>query len=99
EAANASDAVCALFRRWPSTRFDTSVVIDAIEQHDLPAARSSLPAVLSSDVMSFRGSSVMHLFAVRMQDDLFPQRRVDDPLVPDADRRALRLRRTCGRRA
>src|ERR1041385_555476 len=27
-----------------------------------------------------------------MQDDLFPQRRVDDPLVPDADRRELRLR-------
>ena len=92
EAAAAIDEVCALFRRWPSTRFDASLVIDAIEQHDLPAARRSLPAVLCSDVMSFRGRSVEHLFAIRMQDDLFPQRRVDDPLVPDADRRELRLR-------
>jgi RecB family exonuclease len=92
EAANAIDDVCALFRRWPSTRFDTSVVIDAIEQHDLsPVPRPSSP-VIATDVMSFRGRSVAHLFAVRMQDDLFPQRRVDDPLVPDADRRALGLR-------
>jgi len=92
EAANAIDGVCALFRRWPGTRFDTSIVIDAIEQSDLPAARGSLPAVIATDVMSFRGRSVAHLFAVRMQDGLFPQRRVDDPLVPDADRRELRLR-------
>ncbi|HKS25065.1 MAG TPA: hypothetical protein VJZ76_19880, partial [Thermoanaerobaculia bacterium] len=90
EAANAIDDVCALLRRWPSTRFDTSIVIDAIEQHEIGGAATG--GVITSDVMSFRGRSVAHLFAVRMQDDLFPQRRVDDPLVPDADRRALGLR-------
>jgi RecB family exonuclease len=90
EAASAIDEVCALFRRWPSTRFDTSLVIDAIEQHEIGGARTS--GVVASDVMSFRGRTVEHLFAIRMQDDLFPQRRVDDPLVPDADRRELRLR-------
>src|SRR4029079_5449974 len=74
EAANAIDDVCALFRRWPSTRFDTTVVIDAIEQHELsPVTRPPSP-VIATDVMSFRGRSVTHLFAVRMQDDLFPQR-------------------------
>ena len=90
EAASAIDAVCALFRRWPSTRFDASLVIDAIEQHQIGGTRTS--GVIASDVMSFRGRTVEHLFAIRMQDDLFPQRRVDDPLVPDADRRELRLR-------
>jgi ATP-dependent helicase/DNAse subunit B len=92
EAANAIDEVCALFRRWPTTRFDTSLVIDALEQHDLPPAPCALRPVIATDVMSFRGRSVEHLFAVRMQDDLFPQRRVDDPLLPDSDRRELRLR-------
>jgi RecB family exonuclease len=90
EAASAIDEVCALFRRWPSTRFDASLVIDAIEQHEIGGRRAS--GVVASDVMSFRGRTVEHLFAIRMQDDLFPQRRVDDPLVPDADRRELRLR-------
>jgi RecB family exonuclease len=92
EAAEAIDDVCALFRRWPNTRFDASLVIDAIEQHEINPVPRPLSPVLCSDVMSFRGRSVEHLFAIRMQDDLFPQRRVDDPLVPDADRRELRLR-------
>ena len=92
EAANAVDDVCALLRRWPSTRFDTSIVIDALEQHDLSPVTPHPSPVIATDVMSFRGRSVAHLFAIRMQDDLFPQRRVDDPLVPDADRRALGLR-------
>jgi ATP-dependent helicase/DNAse subunit B len=42
--------------------------------------------------MRFRGRSFEHLFAIRMQDELFPQRRVEDPLLPDTDRRALGLR-------
>jgi len=42
--------------------------------------------------MRFRGRSFEHLFAIRMQDDLFPQRRVDDPLLPDHDRRAMGVR-------
>src|SRR5437763_667652 len=90
EAGAAMDEVCALFRRWPSARFEAGLVIDAIEQHEI--GKTSAAGVIVSDVMSFRGRSVEHLFAIRMQDDLFPQRRVDDPLLPDADRRELRLR-------
>jgi len=42
--------------------------------------------------MRFRGRSFQHLFAVRMQDDLFPQRRVEDPILSDSDRREIGLR-------
>src|SRR5207253_6544887 len=52
EAAEAIDEVCALFRRWPSTRFDASLVIDAIEQHDLSPVPCPLSPVACSDVMS-----------------------------------------------
>ena len=41
----------------------------------------------SSDLRSFT-----HLFVVRMQDDIFPQRRTEDPLLPDSDRALLDLR-------
>ena len=42
--------------------------------------------------MKFRGRSFEHLFLIRAQDDFFPQRRIEDPLFPDSDRRALTLR-------
>ena len=42
--------------------------------------------------MKFRGRTFRHLFAVRMQDDSFPQRRTEDPLLPDSDRRLLGIR-------
>src|SRR5437763_1911348 len=48
EAASAIDEVCALFRRWPSMRFDASLVIDAIEQHDLPPAPCALRPVIAT---------------------------------------------------
>ena len=46
----------------------------------------------AGDVMRLRGRTFEHLFAVRMQDDVMPQRRVEDPLLPDSDRRVLGLR-------
>src|SRR5205085_6565979 len=62
------------------------------EQQHLPAANRQLPTVWSGDVMRFRDRSFRHLFAVRMQDDLFPQRRVEDPILSDSDRRDIGLR-------
>ncbi|MEA2165971.1 MAG: ATP-dependent helicase/nuclease subunit [Thermoanaerobaculia bacterium] len=95
-AAEAIDAIAAMFRRasaWDAT-FDATVILDALAQVSLPppTPHSPLPTIFCSDIMRFRGRSFAHLFAIRMQDDLFPQGRVDDPLLPDQDRRALGVR-------
>jgi ATP-dependent helicase/DNAse subunit B len=93
-AANELDAIAAVFRRAGSLRFDTHAVVDLIEQHALPAASrdDARPVIWAGDLLKFRGRSFDHLFAVRMQDDVFPQRRVEDPLLPDSDRRQLGVR-------
>jgi len=91
-AADEIAAVAELFRRasaW-KIRFDNAAVIDAIEQRGLIGKPSG--TVFLGDVMKFRGRSFEHLFLVRAQDDFFPQRRIEDPLFPDSDRRALTLR-------
>ncbi len=70
-------------------------VIDAIEQaslHEQPANLSQTPVIWAGEIARFRGRSFQHLFAVRMQDDVFPQRRTEDPLLPDPDRILLGLR-------
>jgi RecB family exonuclease len=95
-AAEKIDTIAATFRRtatWDVT-FDAVTILDALAQESLPSPtpNSPLPTIFCADVMRFRGRSFAHLFAVRMQDDLFPQRRVDDPLLPDQDRRALGVR-------
>ena len=92
-AVDAIDAVASLFRRAATWRFDVPTIIDALEQQQLlPAANRQLPTVWAGDVMRLRGRTFRHLFAVRMQDDLFPQRRVEDPILSDADRRDIGLR-------
>ena len=48
--------------------------------------------IWAGEVLRFRGRAFSHLFVLRMQDDVFPQRRTEDPLLPDADRRVLGLR-------
>ena len=91
-AADEIAEVAELFRRaaaW-NIRFDNSAVIDALEQRVLTAKPTG--AIFLGDVMKFRGRSFEHLFVVRAQDELFPQRRVEDPLLPDSDRRVLGLR-------
>jgi hypothetical protein len=90
-AADAIDAVAELFRRAERMgRFDAASVIDALEQVILTLPRDGeTPLVWCGDVMQFRGRTFDHLYAIRMQENLFPQRRVDDPLVPDSDRRQL----------
>jgi ATP-dependent helicase/DNAse subunit B len=94
-AAEAIDDIAATFRRtspW-NVRFDAATIIDALQNEAIrqPTADTRHP-VFCSDVMRFRGRSFAHLFAVRMQDDVFPQRRLDDPLLPDYDRQRLDVR-------
>src|ERR1051325_4501406 len=92
QAADGIDGVAELFARF-SLRFDVSAVLDALEQCVVRGPRGGKPQqVFFGDVMRFRGRSFAHVFAVRMQDDVFPQRRTEDPLFPDADRRLLGLR-------
>ncbi|HEX3577893.1 MAG TPA: hypothetical protein VHY33_04945, partial [Thermoanaerobaculia bacterium] len=93
-AAEAIDAIAATFRRtnpW-NVRFDAATIIDALQNETLATPHAPLPEIFVSDVMRFRGRSFAHLFAVRMQDDVFPQRRLDDPLLPDYDRQRLDVR-------
>ena len=94
-AAEAIDEVAALFRRtavW-NRGLDVPSMLDALERVTLPAPQpGDLPRIWCGDVMRFRGRWFEHLFAVRMQDDVFPQRRTEDPLVPDGDRERLGVR-------
>jgi RecB family exonuclease len=93
-AAEAIDTIAATFRRtnaW-NVRFDAATIIDALQNESLSTPHASLAEIFCSDVMRFRGRSFAHLFAVRMQDDVFPQRRLDDPLLPDYDRQRLDVR-------
>jgi len=90
-AAEKLDEVASLFKRTPGAI--TADVIDAIEHESLSAPRpADCPLIWAGELLRFRGRSFAHLFAVRMQDDVFPQRRTEDPLLPDADRRVLGLR-------
>jgi hypothetical protein len=93
-AASKLDEIGAVFQRAAAwLPVEASYVIDAIEQEAIPHAnRASAPRVWAGDVMRLRGRSFSHLFVVRMQDDIFPQRRTEDPLLPDSDRRLLGLR-------
>jgi len=95
-AAEAIDKIAATFQRtgkW-NVRFDAATIVDALQNEKLrqPTTDNRQPEVFCSDVMRFRGRSFAHLFAIRMQDDLFPQRRLDDPLLPDHDRRNIGVR-------
>jgi RecB family exonuclease len=94
-AVEALQNIGALFARAEAWKrpFAASSLLDAIENASLPRpeARGPRPVWLG-DVMRLRGRSFKHLFAVRMQEDVLPQRRVEDPLLPDSDRRRLQLR-------
>ncbi len=90
------ETMAALFQRadvWKRP-FDASSLLDTIEsaeQQPPPDSRGPRTVWLG-DVMRLRGRSFEHLFAFRMQEDVLPQRRVEDPLLVDADRRALGVR-------
>ena len=94
-AVEALQNIGALFTRAESWKkpFDASSLLDAIENASLPRPEVRGPRpVWLGDVMRLRGRSFKHLFAVRMQEDVLPQRRVEDPLLVDSDRRILQLR-------
>ena len=96
-AVDAFDEIAARFRAvhgW-NARFDVTAIEDAIAQETLSRTAEPAPGqpvLWLGDVMRMRGRTFEHLFAIRMQDDVFPQRRVDDPLFPDGDRRVLGVR-------
>ena len=93
EAAETLDEITTLIQRVPgATQAD---LIDAIERatiHRQPPTANRQPVIWAGELLRFRGRSFTHLFAVRMQDDVFPQRRTEDPLLPDSDRRLLGIR-------
>ncbi len=95
-AAETLDGIAALFERataW-NRGLDLASVIDAIEQESLSSAPPSAggPVIWAGELLRFRGRSFAHLFVLRMQDDVVPQRRIEDPLLPDSERRHLGLR-------
>ena len=94
-AAEEIDDVIALFERADrmNVRFDAGSVIDALEQITIEdRGAGDGPRVWLGDVMKFRGRTFDHVFAFGMQDDSFPQRRLEDALLPDSDRRLLGVR-------
>ncbi|HXG59217.1 MAG TPA: PD-(D/E)XK nuclease family protein [Thermoanaerobaculia bacterium] len=95
DCAAALEEIADLFRLADRTnvRFDSGAVIEAIEARALQKETApSLPAVWLGDVMTFRGRTFEHLFVFGAQEGSFPQRRIEDPLLPDADRRLLGIR-------
>jgi RecB family exonuclease len=92
-AAERVDVIADLFRRADAMRttFDASAVLDALENESIEG-KGAANAVWIGDVMKFRGRTFQHTFAVRMQDDSFPQRRTEDPLLPDSERRNFGIR-------
>jgi RecB family exonuclease len=91
-AAETLDEIATLVKRTAgATQAD---LIDAIEHatNRQPSTGNRQPVIWAGELLRFRGRSFPHLFAVRMQDDVFPQRRTEDPLLPDSDRRLLGIR-------
>ena len=89
------EEIAAVFRRaerW-KRKPDVAALLDALEHSSITAIAEppadGRPEIWAGDVMRFRGRTFAHLFAIRMQDDLVPQRRSEDPLFPDGDRLEL----------
>ncbi|MGZ5441131.1 MAG: PD-(D/E)XK nuclease family protein [Thermoanaerobaculia bacterium] len=91
-AAEKLDTIAALFERIEG--HITADVIDAIENESIPRQPPTVnrQPVWAGEVLRFRGRSFSHLFVVRMQDEVFPQRRTEDPLLPESDRRLVGIR-------
>ena len=101
-AAEKLDAIAALFdrvegmrptsRRATMHRRDRDTSREHVQSRHPPALPRRRQPIWAGEVLRFRGRSFSHLFVLRMQDDVFPQRRTEDPLLPDSDRRLLGLR-------
>ncbi|MFN2442004.1 MAG: PD-(D/E)XK nuclease family protein [Thermoanaerobaculia bacterium] len=95
-AAAESLAGLAELLRMPAL---TETTLDALELAallgslpDLPAETPAEESVWFGDLMSFRGRSFTHVFGVAMQQEEFPQRRSEDVLLVNDDRRTLGVR-------
>lgn len=86
--------IAALFRRAPfaAARLDADDVRRAIEDAGELSRDEDAASIWIGDVMRFRGRTAEELFVVRATNDNLPQRRVDDPLLPDFDRTRLGVR-------
>ncbi len=95
EALAALSAITATLRR--SDGFARAVrpetIVDLLAAApDLEAAPAAERGVWLGDAMSLRGRSFDHLFAIAMQQELFPQRRTEDLLFPNRERRRAGVR-------
>ena len=92
-AAAALDEIALVFERAGAFH-DTPSLLDAIANVTLrqPSTANGRPIVWAGSLLPFRGRTFDHLFVVGMQDDVFPQRRVEDPLIPDAERARAGIR-------
>lgn len=96
-AVHAIDGIAATLRSAAkiSAAIDAETVASMIEEApELPSSPEDerVPVVWFGDVMRLRGRSFRIVHAVRLQHDRFPQRRVDDPFLPDIDRRLVDVR-------
>jgi RecB family exonuclease len=69
---------------------ELSSLLDSLP--DLPPETTAGDPVWFGDLMTFRGRSFPHVFGVAMQQEEFPQRRTEDVLLPNEERRALGVR-------
>jgi RecB family exonuclease len=90
DAVESIASVLARAQSW-NRRFEGDAVIDLVEQSSL-AVDDAAGRVWAGDAMRFRGRTFDHVFVARMQDDILPQRRTSDPLLPDSDRAAIGIR-------
>jgi ATP-dependent helicase/nuclease subunit B len=83
-AADAIEQIAARLRRTtPATELSLDLVVDLLFEERLEIAAGDRAGVWLGDVMKARGGSFDRLFVDSVQDDSFPQRRTDDPLIPD----------------
>lgn len=72
-------------------RFGTGEIVDILLALTVTGQRSP-DAVWLGDVMKLRGRSFRHLFVLSLEDDVFPQQRSDDPVLPDSARSHFSVR-------
>lgn len=70
-------------------RLSSEDVVAMIEASEPIVLESPRRGLWFGDVMSLRGRSFDTVFLIGMQQDRFPQRRVEDPLLPDVERRVV----------
>lgn len=93
DALEEVDSIANMLRA--SARLDGALEADTVagllEAVVLAPDRADGPRVWFGDLMTMRGRSFRHVFAFAMEEDRFPQGRVPDPILTDADRAVLHL--------